>query len=219
MNCIRRNWYNIGLIVAIGTITYSIFVWKDMGILQRLLLMNFVAILIHQFEEYGWPGGFPAIMNMVLKPSPSPERYPLNQSSSMILNVLTAYVFYLIPVFFPNVIWFGLAPVMLGILQFVVHGIITNRKLRSLYNPGLAAVIFLHIPIGIYYIYYIISSGIVSIWSWVIAALYMVFYQFIFFIKMNFTWLPDKNSRFPFNKEEMARFNVQKKIEGLNKDS
>jgi hypothetical protein len=42
-----------------------------------LLLLNFVVLLVHQFEEYGWPGGFPAIMNMVLQPSPTPDHYKL----------------------------------------------------------------------------------------------------------------------------------------------
>ena len=52
--------------------------------------------------------------------------------------------------FFPTVIWLGLAPVLFGILQFVIHGIVTNAKLRSLYNPGSAAVVLGHIPIGAY---------------------------------------------------------------------
>jgi Protein of unknown function with HXXEE motif len=97
-----------------------------------LLLLNFVVLLVHRFEEYGWPGGFPAIMNMVLQPSPTPDHYKLNQNSAMAVNVLAAYGFYLIAVFFPTVIWLGLAPVLFGMLQFVVHGIGVNVKLRSL---------------------------------------------------------------------------------------
>src|SRR5207245_2575099 len=102
--------------------------------------------------EYGWPGGEPAIMNMVLQPSDAPDRYPLNQNSAMLVNVLITYGFYLVPVFFPKVIWLGLAPVLMGMLQFVVHGVVTNVKLKSIYNPGLAAVVFGHIPIGVFYI-------------------------------------------------------------------
>jgi hypothetical protein len=101
MNYIRRNWYNIGLVVAIGTLIYLVLAWQSMDVLQCLLLLNFVAILLHQFEEYGWPGGEPAIMNMVIQPSDTPNRYPLNQNSAMITNVVVTYVFYLLPVFFP----------------------------------------------------------------------------------------------------------------------
>ena len=84
------------------------FVW------QRLLLLNFVVLLVHQFEEYAWPGGFPATMNTVLQPSPTPDHYKLNQNSATAVNVLAAYGFYLIAVFFPTVIWLGLAPVLFG---------------------------------------------------------------------------------------------------------
>jgi hypothetical protein len=49
-----------------------------MGVLRKLMLMSFIAILIHQFEEYGFPGGEPAIANMVMQPSDTPDRYPLN---------------------------------------------------------------------------------------------------------------------------------------------
>jgi hypothetical protein len=61
MNFIRRNWFNIGLVFAIGTTLYLAFARDDLTILQILLLSNLIAVLIHQFEEYGFPGGFPAI--------------------------------------------------------------------------------------------------------------------------------------------------------------
>jgi len=216
MNTIRRNWYNIGLVVAIGTIIYFHFAWQNMSLLQRLLLLNFAALLLHQFEEYGWPGGEPAIMNMVLRPSSTPNRYPLNQNSAMIINVVISYVIYFIPVFFPEVIWLGLAPVLLGLLQFIVHGIITNRKLRTFYNPGLGAVVLFHIPIGLAYIYYIQAHHLVSAWDWLFAIVYAFLIAFIFLNKMTYTWLADKNSRFVFADAEMRRFNVKEKIERLH---
>lgn len=216
MSFIRRNWYNIGLVVAITTTLYLAFAWHEMTILQILLLSNFVAVLIHQFEEYRFPGGFPAIVNMAMLPSSTPNRYPLNQNSAMVTNVLGAYGFYLIPVFFPTVIWLGLAPMLFGILQFVVHGIVANIKLRTIYSPGLGAAALLHIPIGIYYIYYIHITGIVSVWDWVIGLAYIFFVVFIAEIAMTFTWLADKNSPFAFSEAEMRRFNVQERIERLN---
>jgi len=216
MKFIRRNWYNIGLVVAVGTTLYLAFAWQKMTILQILLLANFVAVLIHQFEEYGFPGGFPAIMNIVLQHSSTPNRYPLNPNSAMVTNVLGAYVFYLLPVFFPTIIWLGLAPMLFGILQFVVHGMVANIMLRTLYSPGLGAVVFLHIPIGTYYIYYILSTSIVSVRDWVIGIVYMALFAFIVVNKLTFTWLADENTPFAFSEAEMRRFNVQEKIERLS---
>jgi hypothetical protein len=182
-----------------------------------LLLLNFVVLLVHQFEEYGWPGGFPAIMNMVLQPSPTPDHYKLNQNSAPAVNVLAAYGFYLIPVFFPTVLWLGLAPVLFGMLQIVVHGIAVNVKLRSLYNPGLAAVVLGHIPIGAYYLYYVHGHGLASVWDWAFGVAYMLAFQYIFLVKMTFVWLADQNSPYAFAEEEMRRFNVPEKLERLKR--
>ena len=136
MQFFRRHWYDVGAVVAVFSIIALVLLWGRLDVLQRLLLLNFIVLLIHQYEEYGWPGGEPAIMNMVLQRSTIPDRFPLNQNSAMVINVLAAYCFYLIPVFFPRVIWLGLAPVLFGMLQFIVHGIVTNKKMKSLYNPG-----------------------------------------------------------------------------------
>ena len=202
------------MVVAVGTTLYLAFAWHDMTILRILLLANFVAVLIHQFEEYGFPGGFPAVVNGVIRPSSTPNRYPLNRNSAMVTNLLGAYAFFLIPVFFPTVIWLGLAPVLFGIGEFVVHGIVANIRLRTLYSPGLGGSVLL-LLIGIYYIYYIHITGIASVWDWVIGLVYFLLVVYIAEIKMAFTWLADKNSPFAFSEAEMRRFNVQEKIERL----
>lgn len=210
MKTLRRHWYNIGIAVAILAGIYLVFAWSEISILQRLLILNFIAILIHQFEEYGLPGGEPTIMNIILQNSDTPDRFPLNQNSAMITNLLATYVFYLVPVFLPNVIWLGLAPMIFGMGQFIVHGIVTNKKLKSFYNPGLGAVVLLHIPLAVYYIYYIQNNGIAGIMDWAIAIVYLVIYMFFMVNKLTYSWLADKNSKYPFAEEEMKRFNIQK---------
>jgi Protein of unknown function with HXXEE motif len=217
MKFIRRHWYNIGGVVAIAAAICLAAAWSGLDVLQRLLLMNFVALLIHQFEEYGWPGGEPAIMNMVLRPSPHPDRFPLNQNSAMIVNVLAAYGFYLLPVFLPRVIWLGIAPTLFGFSQFIIHGIITNKKMRSFYNPGLAAVVVLHFPIGAYYIYLVQSRGLASIWDWLIGIAYLFIFIFVTLLKMTYTWLADENSPYVFAPEEMRRFDVPQKLTALRR--
>jgi hypothetical protein len=103
MQFIRRHWYNLGLALAVVAV-----VWALLGHLrtvQLILLLNFVALTLHQFEEYGWPGGFPWIMNEVIRPTGGPaDRYPLNQNIAFFINVVLAWPFYLIPVFFPDVV-------------------------------------------------------------------------------------------------------------------
>jgi hypothetical protein len=217
MRLFRRHWYDIGLLVAVLAVVALVFLWHDMGVLQRLLLLNFITLLIHQYEEYGWPGGGPAIANIVTLPNPAPNRYPLNQNNAMVINVFVGYPFYILPVFFPHVIWLGLAPVLFGMLQFVVHGVLVNVKMKSLYNPGLAAVVLGHIPIGVYYLYYVHAHDLASVWEWVLALLYMFALQFVLMLKLGYGWLADRNSPFAFDEVEMRRFSVQEKMDRLRR--
>ncbi|WP_337958229.1 hypothetical protein [Mycolicibacterium septicum] len=54
-----------------------------------------------------------------------------------------AYVFYLLPVFFPHTIWLGLATVLVGaVLQVIGHAIVMNYQLQSLCSPGVATAFF-----------------------------------------------------------------------------
>lgn len=57
MSFFRRHWYDVGAVVAAVATISLIAGWQDMSVLRRLLALNFIALLIHQYEEYGWPGG------------------------------------------------------------------------------------------------------------------------------------------------------------------
>jgi hypothetical protein len=213
LKLLRRHWHDVGGFSAAVAGIYLIFAWHELASLQKLLLLNFIVVLLHQFEEYSWPGGFPAVANIVLFGSEHPDRYPLNQNSSMVANVIFAYGFYLVPVFFPNVIWLGLAPVLVGAtMQFIGHVIYVNWKLRSIYSPGVATTVFGHVPIAVIYIYYISAHHLATGWDWLLGIAYM-----IVFIPLNFgvveqLLLGSKNSSHPFDPDEMKRFDIEGKF-------
>jgi hypothetical protein len=211
-NIYRRHWYNIGLFIGISVLVLTVIQWRTFGVLQLILLLNFVTLLFHQFEEYGWPGGEPAIMNKVLQPSEIPDRYPLNQNSAMITNVIAAYPFYLLPVLFPNIIWLALGPVLFGLMQIVVHGIVTNVKLKTIYNPGLLAVLVGHVPLGGYYLYYIHINNLATVWDWVFGVVYLLGFVAIVMKWLTYQWLAKKDSPYVFADVEMKRFNVDAKL-------
>lgn len=57
-------------------------------------------------------------------------------------------------------IWLGLGQVLFGLIgQVIVHGVIMNRKLKTLYNPGLVAVVLGHVPLGILYLMEVVGQG------------------------------------------------------------
>jgi len=119
-----------------------------------------------------------------------------------------AWSFYLLPVFFPEAVWIGLAPVLFGFGQFVAHGIANNRKLKTLYTPGLAAVVLGHIPLGVWYLREVQTSGR----DWALAILYMAAFIAVGMMKVGYGLLADENSAYPFASEEMERFRRRRRL-------
>jgi hypothetical protein len=158
MPFIRRHWYTLGL--AVGAVAVAWAISGRLSTVQVILLLNFVSLVLHQFEEYAWPGGEPWLINEVMQPKGGPaDRYPLNQNNAFFMNVPLAWSFYLLPVFFPSVVWLGLAPVVFGFAQLFGHTIPPIKKFKSIYSPGLAAVAFGHVPAGIWYLVHVHSEG------------------------------------------------------------
>lgn len=56
MKFLRRNWYSVGLFFWLVAAITLFFIWNDITVVQRLLLMNFITMTVHQFEEFGFPG-------------------------------------------------------------------------------------------------------------------------------------------------------------------
>jgi hypothetical protein len=139
---------------------------------------------------------------------------PLDQLSSMGANLVFAYVFYLLPVFFPHTIWLGLAPILVGaVLQVIEHAIIVNYKIRSVYSPGVATSILGFLPVGVVYIYYIQAKGLASGWDWLAAVAYLIVAVTIVFYVIEQLLLGSDDPRYPFDQDEMERFHIAEKLE------
>ncbi|MEK4348624.1 HXXEE domain-containing protein [Paenibacillus sp. FSL P4-0184] len=210
MNFLRKYWQDIGLFIGIVICIYLLMNWETIPRINSILWLSFVAILLHQFEEYRWPGYFPGIFNIALFKSESPDNYPLNKQSAMIINVVIAYVFYLLPVFFPSVVWLGMAPVLMGFFQIIFHGVVINIRAKSMYNPGLVSAIIIHLPIGIWYINYIYEHHLITLSDWIWSAIYFAIAVYILIVKGN-TWMKNKNSIYKFSQKQLRSFHKYNK--------
>lgn len=209
MKFVLRHFYNISVFIGIAIILYTVLNWNSLSYLQALALLNLAVINFHFFEEFGFPGGFPYFANMMFgyKNSPAPERYPLNQMSALLINWGTALLMYVPPIFFPNVIWLGLIPILFGgLAQLLVHGIVNNRMLKTYYNGGLATAVLGHLPIAILYIRYISANDLATVWDYVIGVVLMVAYYVVVVRTLIPKVFEDINSPYPFGETEMARF-------------
>lgn len=216
MEFYRHHWYYAGGIVFVALAFFMGFWGSLFSQIQVILIFSFMALLVHQFEEYACPGGFPSIFNtVVLGEKNVPERYPLNTNQCLITNVFLGYPFYIVAIVFPNLIWLGIAQILFGMLQLIVHGVITNIKLKSVYNPGLAAVVFLHWPIGIYYFWYITTNKLVTTGDIVIGAIVTVAAAIVMIV-LPMKLLGSRESKYPFSETEMGGF-AKQKVERIRK--
>jgi hypothetical protein len=107
MSWYRHNWQYAGLVLVVIPLGYLAIGWDSLDVMQRVLLVSLGVLLLHEFEEWGWPGGEPAILNKVIYDGPKPDRYPLNANSAMIVNVFAAYPLYIVAAIFSDAIWLG----------------------------------------------------------------------------------------------------------------
>jgi hypothetical protein len=214
-----RHWHDVGLVSAVVAGIYLAVAWNDVGVLQRILILNFIVVLLHQFEEYSWPGGFPSVANLVMLVGPMSRVFkPLNQLSSAVANCVFAYAFYLVPVFFPNAIWLGLSTFIVGsVLQVIGHGILVNYRIRSLISPGTVTAVFGWLPLGVIYVHYIYKHGLVSGWDWLGAVGCTVVSMYLIFYAIEQLWLGSDNPKYPFEQDELERFHIAEKLEAAQR--
>lgn len=200
----KRNWYYIGGALFV-LLAFAMGLWGSTHLptLQVILVFSWMAMLVHQFEEYAWPGGFPSISNyMGMGEAEVPERFPLNARQCFISNVFLCYATYLIPIFFPGLIWLGAGQVMMGLWQVPAHGILINKRLRSAYNPGLFATVFLQLPVAVYYIWFVATTMLEAAWQlWWGIPVSFAGLAIAFFIPI--LVMHDRENGEPFEPEEM----------------
>ena len=148
----RDNWFNVGAVLAMAIAGALAISHRRLSRSRLFSALNLAALMVHQFEEYGFPGYFPGMLNAGIFKSDKPDRYPLNTNSSLIVNAVVGYPFYVLPVLFPKRRSLGLAPVLFGFGQAVFHGIVPPLRAKARYGPGFLSAFFLHVPIGIGYL-------------------------------------------------------------------
>ncbi|RAI44365.1 HXXEE domain-containing protein [Rhodoplanes roseus] len=207
MDFYRRNWYWIGMYLFAAIAFFLGFGGNKLfSDIQLILIYSFMGFLVHQYEEYGAPGGFPGIFNVVLGERDVIDRYPTNANLVMINNVFMTYPFYILAVIFPGAIWFGLIQVGQGMAQILNHGIYNNLKFKSIYNPGLGAVIFVNWPIGLYYIWHVSTNNLATTTDYVLGFIGAIL-SLVVLWAIPVSTLRDKNTKYPYAESQMYGVN------------
>ncbi|MGN0202594.1 MAG: HXXEE domain-containing protein [Candidatus Cryptobacteroides sp.] len=165
---ISYNWYKYTIVAFILIAFYMMFAGcSKVSFPQLLLVASLMSLLVHQWEEYCFPKGGPAVINYAnFSEKENFRNYPGNMLSSMIVNV-SSHVIYIIAIFFPQAIWLGIAIMFFNLMQLPGHGLKMNIGLGTWYNPGLFSAVFLLLPTSVVYLCHICRNSLVCTMDWV----------------------------------------------------
>lgn len=213
-----RYWPVVGGVIFVAlALTLGIFA-DYIPALQRLMILFFMILTLHEFEEYVYPGGFPAANNIGLMGETKDfGKYPLNELSAFVVNVVLAYPLYICGIIFYEHLWLGIFIAYFTMIQCIIHCIVINRKLHSWYSPGCASALFVMLPFGIYYLTYLTEHFTFPGFYWwapitvfPIVAVLMILSPILIF--------RNRNTKYGFSEYEATYFSVRKGIARLRMD-
>jgi hypothetical protein len=158
----RRHWFDLGLGIGLILVTYLLAEHDRLKPLQLFAIAHLITLLCHQFEEYRWPGYFPGFVNRAMYKSASPDRFPLNTRSALVINVYFGWLGFVLGAIFYDQVWLNLALSLVSAGNVNAHVFIFNLKGKSLYNPGMATSVLLFLPIVVIYWHYVLSHGLAT---------------------------------------------------------
>lgn len=198
MKYFRQRWYLLGIWLAFFGIAALVFWHQYLSPLRVLLSISFISLLLHQFEEYQFPGFFPRMVNSVMFKKTQPDRFPLNANTACLINVGLGWSLYVSTIVLAqHAIWFATATITISIGNILAHTIFLNIKGKTSYNPGMATALVLFLPISIYYFEFLSKHGLISSTTLVIGLILGVIINY-FGILIPIVLLGDKNSPYPF---------------------
>ena len=211
MNWLRNNWYYLGgVIFVILAFVVGLF-GGEMDPRLRLAILLYMTLLIHQFEEYACPGGFPLAWNAGASAERELyDRYPMNKKGSMFSNV-SFWIVYALVIFFYEIPMLVIMLSYVGFGQLMMHGVMINKKAGTKYNPGMATAIVVMVPVGIYTIWYYATNYTLAAWNWWGAALILVV-LLITLLALPLKVTMDKASPYRYTEEELKRGGMPKRL-------
>jgi hypothetical protein len=158
---LKKDWAKTGFILSIFLFIFLfIFVRRD-DFVVFILLLQTPLYMLHQTEEYVFPGGFGKFFNTKIFELET-EEGPVDQNFIFFVNVILIWL--ILPVFglLSTIDYqYGLWIPYFSFFAGIAHVLLAIRA-KKLYNPGLIVSLFINIPVGLWSILYLINRGILE---------------------------------------------------------
>ena len=158
---LKRDWAKAGFVVSIFLFIFLFTFVRQFDFVIFILLLQTPLYMLHQTEEYIFPGGFARFFNTRIF-KVEEENKPMGENFIFYVNFVLIWV--ALPFFAllsKNNYNFGLWIPYFSFFAGVAH-IALAIKSRKLYNPGLVVSLFVNIPVGLWSIFCLIDHKVLE---------------------------------------------------------
>jgi len=162
---LKDNWAQTGLVLAFYLTLFLLVFVRPTNLPVFLILLQTPLYMLHEAEEYIFPGGFGRFFNRDIF-KVQEENGPLGRDFIFFVNIILIWV--LLPLFgllstvsLSLGLWIPYFTVFAGV-SHIALGI----KARKIYNPGLIVSLFLNIPVGTAVVLYFGRTGLLPNVFW-----------------------------------------------------
>jgi hypothetical protein len=157
---LKRNWAETGLIMAIFITAFLFIVVRRIDFVLFVILLQTPLYLVHETEEYVFPGGFAQFFNRYIYKT-GLDTGPFDDNAVFYINM--GYIWIPVPLFgMLSCIHYSFGAWIPYFVFYQGFGHIALAIVgRKLYNPGLAASLVLNIPVGFWSMLVLVHHGVV----------------------------------------------------------
>jgi hypothetical protein len=158
---LKKDWAKVGFILSLFLFIYLFAFVKDTDFALFLILVQTPLYMLHETEEYIFPGGFGRFFNIDIFKLET-EDQPVDENFIFFVNVILIWI--ILPFFgmLASIDYrFGLWIPYFSFFAGIAH-IALGIKARKLYNPGLIVSLLLNIPVSIWSILFLVDHQILQ---------------------------------------------------------
>jgi hypothetical protein len=156
----KENWQKTGVIVGIFLTIYLVVIVLPKSTLLFALLMSTPLYMLHQVDEYIFPGRFAQFMNQNIYRM-DPEKGLVDTNAIFAINMIVWIAMPLYSLWALTDLTQAAWMPYFYILQAVLH-LILGLVGKRFFNPGMLSAWLVHVPWGIWTIRLLVQAGVIT---------------------------------------------------------
>ena len=158
---LKEDWAKTGFILSIFLLAFLFVFVRKYDFVVFILLLQTPLYMLHQTEEYIFPGGFGKYFNTKIFKLETEEE-PLDQNFIFFVNVILIWIALPVCGLLSTIDYrFGLWIPYFSFFAGIAHVLLAIRA-QKLYSPGLIVSLLINIPVGLWSVLFLINHGILK---------------------------------------------------------